>query len=181
MRPGVRRFALVAHVTCSVGWLGTVATFLAMAIVGAASSDEQTARGVYLVLDRVAWFTLVPLAAGTLITGVIQSLATQWGLFRHYWVLFKLVITAVATVVLLQYMPTFAAMAGIAADADTTLTEIRNPSPVLHAALALAGLFAANVLAVYKPRGLTPFGERHRSPARATPAGQKGRRPRHCR
>jgi hypothetical protein len=32
-------------------------------------------------------------------------------LFRHYWVLFKLLITVVATIVLLTYMETFRSMA----------------------------------------------------------------------
>ncbi len=34
MTPIVRKFALTAHITFSVGWLGAVAGFLALAIAG---------------------------------------------------------------------------------------------------------------------------------------------------
>src|SRR5262245_63317567 len=51
-------------------------------------------------------------------------------------------------------------MASIAADPDVHLAAVRNPSPVLHSALALLALLVATVLAVYKPFGLTPYGLR---------------------
>jgi hypothetical protein len=34
MTPGLRRLSLTAHVTTSVGWLGAVASFLALSIAG---------------------------------------------------------------------------------------------------------------------------------------------------
>ena len=34
MAPGLRKFALTAHVTCSVGLLGAIAAFLALAVAG---------------------------------------------------------------------------------------------------------------------------------------------------
>jgi hypothetical protein len=77
------------------------------------------------------------------------------GLFRHYWVVFKLLITVFATIVLLIYMGTFSYMAGGAADPTADLDVVRNPSPRLHAALALLVLLVATVLAIYKPRGMT--------------------------
>src|SRR5918992_112144 len=104
MSAGVRTFALTAHVICSVGWLGAVVVFLALAVVGLTSQDAQTVRGAYVVMEPAAWFVLVPLAFASLLTGLIQSLGTTWGLFRHYWALFKLVINVVTTIVLLVYM-----------------------------------------------------------------------------
>ncbi|QIN84517.1 DUF2269 domain-containing protein [Rubrobacter tropicus] len=160
MKPRVRKFALTAHVASSVGWLGAVVVFLALAVVGLTGRDAQTVRGAYLVMEPAAWFVLVPLAFATLTTGIVQSLGTKWGLFRHYWVLFKLLITVFATVVLLVYMETFGYLAGVAADPTADLGVVRNPSPGLHAALALLVLLVATVLAVYKPRGMTPYGRR---------------------
>jgi len=89
-----------------------------------------------------------------------MSLGTTWGLFRYYWVLFKLVITVFATLILLIYMGTFRYMAGVAADPTADLDVVRNASPTLHAALALLVLLVATVLAVFKPRGLTRYGRR---------------------
>src|SRR5688572_19893250 len=127
----VRTFALTAHVSSSVGWLGAVVVFLALAVVGLTSQDAQTVRGAYLVMEPAAWFVLVPLAFSSLLTGIVQSLGTEWGLLRHYWVLFKLLITVFATIVLLIYMETFSFMAGVAADPTADLGVVRNSSPRL--------------------------------------------------
>ncbi len=160
MTPGLRKFALTAHVASSVGWLGAVATFLALSVVGLTSQNAQTVRGAYLVMEPAAWFILVPLAFASLLTGLICSLGTTWGLFRHYWVIFKLIINVFATFVLLIYMETFSLMAHAAADSSVDLAVVRNASPVLHAALALVLLLVATGLSVYKPRGLTAYGWR---------------------
>src|SRR5688572_16050035 len=115
MTPALRKFALTTHVTSSIGWIGAVIVFLALAVLGLTSQDPQMVRGVYLVMEHAAWLTLVPLAFASLVTGFVMSLGTSWGLFRHYWVVFKLLITAFATVVLLIYMQTFRQMAALAA------------------------------------------------------------------
>jgi hypothetical protein len=164
----VRKFALTAHVTSSVGWIGAVIVFLALAVIGLTSHDAQTVRGAYLVMQPAAWYVLVPLAVASLLTGLVQSLGTTWGLFRHYWVVFKLAINVFATLVLLSYMETFRFMAGVASNPSTELGAVRNPSPMVHAALALVLLLVATVLAVYKPRGLTAYGQRKQLDHRST-------------
>jgi hypothetical protein len=114
-------------------------------------------------MEPAAWFVLVPLAFASLLTGLVQSLGTTWGLFRHYWVVFKLLINLFATIVLLMYTQTLGYLADVAA--QTTLSSedlrlLRTPSVVIHAALALLVLLVATVLAVYKPRAMTPYGRR---------------------
>ena len=158
--PVLRRLAFTTHVTSSVGWVGAVMVFVALAGVGLTSRDEVTVRGAYLVMAPAAWFVLVPLAHASLVSGVALSLGTAWGLFRHYWVVFKLLINLVATVILLIYMGTFRQMSRVAADPSYDLDAVRNASPVLHATLALLILIVATVLAVYKPRGMTRYGWR---------------------
>lgn len=160
MPPGIRKFALTAHVTVAVGWVGAAVCFLGLAAVGLTSRDEQTVRGAYLVMEPAAWFVLVPLAIASLLTGIVMSLGTTGGIFRHYWVVFKLVISTFATIVLLVYMETFRFMAGVAANPNADLNVVRNASPMLHAVLALLLLIVATVLAVYKPRGFTRYGWR---------------------
>jgi hypothetical protein len=167
MNPGLRKFALTAHVASSVGWLGAVVVFLALAVVGLTSQDAQTVRGAYLVMEPAAWFVLVPLAFASLLTGIVQSLGTTWGLFRHYWVLAKLLINVVSTIVLLLYMETFSFMASVAADPSADLGVVRTASPALHATVALLLLLVATILAVYKPRGMTRYGRRKQRAERA--------------
>ena len=162
----LRRFTFTTHVMSSVGWLGAVLVFLALALIGLISEDETTVRGVYLTMAPAAWFVLVPLAHASLISGVALSLGTAWGLFRHYWVATKLLITLFSTIILMIYMATFRQMAGVAADPVVELGLVRNPSPLVHALLALVLLAAATVLAIYKPFGLTPYGARTQSQLR---------------
>jgi len=164
--PGLRKFTLTTHVASSVGWLGAVIVFLALAVIGLTSDDEVTVRGVYLVMAPAAWFVLVPLAHASLLSGIALSLGTAWGLFRHYWVALKLLITAFSTIVLMIYMGTFRQMAGVAADPIVELGLVRNPSPVVHASLALVLLLVATILGIYKPFGMTPYGRRKVGPAR---------------
>jgi hypothetical protein len=160
--PRLRKFVLTAHVTASVGWLGAVAAFLALGVVSLTSEDAQTVRAAFLVMEPTAWFVLVPFAVASLLTGLIQSLGTVWGLFRHYWILFKLLINLGAIVVLLMYMQTLSYVADVAAQTTFSSDDLGETriSPVLHAALALLLLLVATVLAVYKPRGMTPYGQR---------------------
>jgi hypothetical protein len=156
----VRRLVFMIHVTSSLGWAGAALVFLVLAVIGLTSKDEPTVRGVYLVMAPAAWFALVPLAHASLLSGVAISLGTPWGLFRHYWVVSKLVMTLFATVILLIYMGTFRQMAGVAADPVVDLGLVRNPSPMVHAILALILLLLATVLGVYKPFGMTEYGKR---------------------
>src|ERR687891_609408 len=94
MAPRFRKFALIAHVTSSVGSLGSVAVFLALAVSGLTSQDAQMVRAAYVAMELSAWYVIVPLVLASLLTGLVQSLGTTWGLFRHFWVLAKLLLTA---------------------------------------------------------------------------------------
>jgi uncharacterized membrane protein len=156
-----RSVVLTAHIVVSVGWLGAVAAFAALAVVGLASQDAQRVRGVYLVMEPVGWFLLVPLAVASLLTGLAQSLGGAWGLFRHYWVVFKLLINVLAILLLLMYMQTLEHFADLASRDD--VSALRDPSPLLHSVLALILLLVATTLGVFKPRGLTPYGRRRRT------------------
>lgn len=163
MTPRLRRLSLTAHVAVSVGWLGAVAAVLALAIAAVASDDPELVRSAYLAMEVIAWFVLVPLAAGTLVTGLIESLTTKWGLVRHYWVITKLLITVVATVVLLLYTQTldhFADIAAVTDGSEGVSGSLRSPSAVLHSGVALGLLLAATALAIFKPPGVTRWGRR---------------------
>jgi len=59
MTPGLRKFALTAHVTSSAGWLGAVAGFLALAVAGLTSRDAQAARAAYLATELITWFVII--------------------------------------------------------------------------------------------------------------------------
>src|ERR1700739_4132295 len=103
MTPGFRKLNLTAHVTSSVGWLGAVACFLVLSVVGLISHDAETVRGTYLAMNLIGQYIMVPLSVAALLTGVVHSLGTEWGLFRYYWVLAKFALTIGATILLLVH------------------------------------------------------------------------------
>lgn len=162
MTPRVRKFALTAHVTFSVGWLGAVLAYLPLAIIGLTSPDAQTVRASYISMETIAWFVIVPCCFAALLTGLVQSLGTEWGLFRHYWVLLKFLLTLSATVILLLHIPTITRMSRMAAEMTLPIAGYGavQRQLVIHATGGLLVLLATTVLSIYKPWGLTPYGLR---------------------
>jgi len=51
MAPGLRKFALTAHIISSVGLLGAIDGFLALAVVGLISPNDQTVRAAFLAME----------------------------------------------------------------------------------------------------------------------------------
>jgi hypothetical protein len=162
MTPSLRKLVLTAHVTFSVGWLGAVAVFLVLAIAGLTSQDTQIVRSAYLAMELSARLVIVPLAFASLLSGLIQSLGTPWGLLRHYWVLVKLLLTTFATIVLLEKVPLIDSAARRAAEAKLADAGLRAAGMPLaiHAAGGLLVLLVITTLSVYKPWGLTLYGQR---------------------
>ena len=168
MSAGARKFALTVHVVTSVGFPGAVACFLALAIVGLTSADPQVIRGVYLAMDLIAWFVIVPLSFASPLTGLVSSLGTYWGLFRYYWVVLKILITIPSTVILLIHMRPISYMARVTAESTAVGTDLGKVQVqlVVASAAALLVLLVATVLSVYKPRGMTKYGWRKQNEQR---------------
>jgi len=90
-----------------------------------------------------------------------MSLGTKWGLLRYYWVLISLLLTVIATVVLLMETQTISYFADIAADPTTSSDDLRAlGSTLVHSVGGTVVLLVILVLNVYKPRGMTRYGWR---------------------
>jgi hypothetical protein len=171
MTPRLRKFVLTMHIITSVGWIGAAAAFLPLTIIVLTSQDSQTVRAAYLAMDVIVRFIIAPSSFAALLTGLVLSLFTPWGLFRHYWVLLKFLINVVAILVLANYMDTLSHLVDIATKATMSsadLLALRAPTSVAHAGGALLFLLVATVLSVYKPRGLTRYGWRKQQGQRKT-------------
>ncbi|AIG80441.1 Putative membrane protein [Amycolatopsis japonica] len=162
MTPRLRKLSLTVHIATSLGWLGAVAAFLALAIVGLAAEDVQAARAAYVATEMVSWLVIVPLSFAALLSGLVQSWGTAWGLLRHYWVTIKLLLTTLATIVLLVHTQVIDHVAETAAQPSLPLEPLSGMRTqlVVDAGAAILILLATTALAVYKPRGLTRYGQR---------------------
>ncbi len=146
---------LTSHITFSLGWLGAVAVFLALAITGVTSDDIQLARSCCLAMELSAWFVIVPFCLTSLVTGVVQAMFTKWGLFKHYWIVVKLFLTLASTVLLLLHMQPITYMAGLAA--ESTFSNAQQSERLIDL-IAKAGatilvLVALTTISIYKPWG----------------------------
>ena len=162
MTPSLRKLVLTTHITLSVAWIGAVAAFLALAIGGLTSQNVQMVRAAYPAMELTARFAIVPLAFASLLSGLIQSLGTAWGLFRHYWVLVKFLLTVFATIVLLKKTALISYAAHRAAETTLSRADLRAAGIplVVHAAGGILVLVVITILSVYKPWGLTLYGRR---------------------
>jgi hypothetical protein len=155
--PPIRKTILVTHVGTSVGWLGALTGYLALDISTAVSTDIATVRGAYIGMDLLVRYAIVPLALASVLVGIINALGTPWGLFRHYWVLVKLILTLAALGVLLVKAPMVEYLANVAKSSP----DPRQLSDTLeHSAGGLIILGTTLILSTFKPRGLTRYGWR---------------------
>ena len=164
MKGDFRKLIFTAHIATSIGWAGAVAGFLALAIAGLTHGDAPIVHVAYPAMELISRFVIVPLAFGSLLSGVVQALTTPWGLLRHRWVVVKLIGTILATAVLLAKMPLIGYAARRAAEVKLTGADFRMVEMQLavHAAGGLLVLLALTTISVYKPWGLTAYGQRKR-------------------
>lgn len=153
---------LTVHVVASVGWVGVVAGFLALAIAGLVSPDVLLVRASYVAMDFTYRMVVIPLGLASLVTGIFLSPGTDWGLFRHYWVVVKLLLTVPAVWMMLVHarpMRYAAHSASATAFAGADLNGLRGQF-IRYAGTALAVLLTATVLSTHKPRGRTRYDAR---------------------
>jgi hypothetical protein len=163
MSPGLRKLALAVHLTFSVGWIGAVVAYLGLGVAAVTSEAPRTIRAAWIGMEITGWYVIVPLALGSLVTGLVMALGTKWGLFRHYWVVFSLGLTAFATVVLLLHMPTVSSVAKVAQQTEGAALESLG-GDLFHPGVGLVVLLVIQMLNMYKPEGMTPYGRRKQTP-----------------
>lgn len=168
MRPRIRKLLLLTHIASSVGWFGAVVPYLALTIAGLTSHDPQVVRAAYLSMDLIGWFVIVPFSLVSLLTGLVQSLFTQWGLFRQWWIVAKFLLTIVSVLILLRHMQGASHMAHLAAGTLPVDFHSQQIEHLIHPAGGLLVLLATMALSVFKPGGMTPYGQRKASMAYQT-------------
>lgn len=163
MAPRLRKAVLTAHVVTSVGWLGAVLAYIPLDVTAVSTTDAGRARAAYLAMEVTAVYAIIPLAIASVLIGVVNALGTPWGLFRHYWVLVKLLLTLVATTVLLIESQTIRSLAR-AAESSSDPTTL--PGTLAHSVGGLVVLLLVMLLSIYKPRGVTRYGWRQQQERR---------------
>lgn len=152
-----RRALLVLHVAVSVSWLGVTLGLLALGITGWTTNSAEMAAVAYRAMKVFGDWLVLPLALSALVTGLLLSLGTPWGLARHRWVYLKFWLTLVA--LLLSVFSLRPGIDHLAAEA-TTGTPAPDIGLVVAPAVASALYFFLTAISVLKPWGLTHRGRR---------------------
>jgi hypothetical protein len=87
-----RKPVLILHLVCSVGWLGLYAVYILLGLITLTSRDVQTPS---VASQTLGWLGTVGIvfSVGALLSGLVISYGTRWGILRYKWVVTKLVIT----------------------------------------------------------------------------------------
>ena len=152
-----RRIVRAAHIVFSGGWLGLVVGMLTLGLSAVLTTDPLFALVSYTIMERFG--VAIPVfAIGSILTGVALSVATAWGLLRHWWIVVKVVV-AVVTVV--------SAVALGNGWRRQAVEELGDPAVgawgwllVACAIGHLVLLGAATLISVARPWGPTPRGRR---------------------
>ncbi|CAH1214655.1 hypothetical protein PAECIP111893_03829 [Paenibacillus plantiphilus] len=163
LSPSLRKLVLTVHVITTMGWIGSAAAYIPIAAYVLNNQDADMVRSAIQIMSLIANFIVVPVAFASLLTGVALSLGTRWGLFRHYWILFKLLFTVLAVVMLVAYIQELSHAASIASKSTLSNTEIsilKDSIHIVHPSGGLLIVLVATVLSVYKPKGMTRHGWR---------------------
>ena len=163
----MRKLVLSVHVLVAVGWFGVVLAKLILEVAAVTAADPTLARAAYLFMGRFDRVTFPPATMAALVTGVVLSVGTAWGLFQHYWIVAKLVLTVAVIVTGVIFVGAWTQQAlegasALAAGSATGSPAGSAPRLLIGATVAhLLMLGAATVISVYKPWGRI-------RPARAT-------------
>lgn len=156
MRPALRKGVLVLHLLSVGAWIGIDVLVGALVLAGTLG-DPATAGLAYRALGSFVVVPMLTAALASLATGLLLGLGTKWGLARYWWVLVKLGLTLVLTVLIVVAlrpgMPEVVLhgeqlAAGLVPEGD--VSELVFPPIVSLVVLSLA-----TVLSVYKPWGRT--------------------------
>ncbi len=111
-------------------------------------------------MELSGWFVIVPFCVASLLTGLIQALGRKWGLFKHYWIVVKLILTIAATILLLLHMQPISYIAGIAGKTSLAHNQEQGVRMQLiaDAGAALILLLVITTISVYKPWGRIQYG-----------------------
>lgn len=93
VKKATRQWLLFAHIVLSVGWMGAGGANVVLAATAALTSSVEKRRVCYQLINTIDFALVIPMAFGSLASGILISLATKWRLLRYWWVLVKFALT----------------------------------------------------------------------------------------
>ncbi|MFA4045727.1 hypothetical protein HPS54_10765 [Prevotella sp. PCHR] len=146
----------VVHLVCAIAWFGSAISMnLLRHLV-----DVNDAVGMYWmaeILEAIDMQILVPGAVGCLVTGIVYGIFTNWGFFKHKWLVLKWVLTIFMILFGTFYMGPLVkenviiGKAVMEGGGDTALYWHNVSANAVAGLLQLILLTVVTVVSVYKP------------------------------
>jgi len=81
------------HLVVAGLWLSCVIMLLVLPIVAGKITDGRELYMYMYIYHFIDLYVLTPAAIATFFTGLVFSLFTRWGFFRHGWLIYKWIVT----------------------------------------------------------------------------------------
>ncbi|MBB6670194.1 DUF2269 family protein [Cohnella nanjingensis] len=154
-----KRWLLTLHLLFSAIMLGVAIVFLFLSITAANTNDEGVLQACYTMMHMLAKTTVRYSTIAALATGILLSVWTPWGLFKHYWIIAKEVLTFFFIIIgpIGMYWWTLRAVTLVSSerghavlDPDFIVNSGQLRIGIVLQIVSLVGLFA---ISVFKPWG----------------------------
>ncbi len=154
-----RRWLLTLHLLFSGIMFGVAIVFLTLSITAANTNDEGVLKACYTSMHVLAKTSVRASTIGTLATGILLSVLTQWGLFKFYWIIVKEGLT-ILSIVLGPIGMYFWTLKAVTLTSAEGLGALQDPSFIVNSGqlrigiiLQILSLAAMFVISVFKPWG----------------------------
>jgi hypothetical protein len=156
LSPRGTKWLKAIHVTLACAWVGAGVSLVIMQFALTATGGQEL-YGIDRAKKFIDDFIIIPGAFGMLITGLIYSLFTPWGFFKHNWVTVKWVINVggilFGTFFLgpwINGMPPISGDIGLKALTDAVYMHNKGMNSI-YGTMQVATLIFAVVISVLKP------------------------------
>jgi uncharacterized membrane protein len=158
------KFLLAFHIIVSVGWLGTAYAKFILELAAMTTNSPDISKTIYSTMKNLS-IAFPIMAIPTIITGILLSLSTKWGLVKYYWIVTKFVLTVGVIVTAISLDGRYIEQSISALSRQDAVLGIVSAPTILLISLTVAHLImlvAATFISVYKPWGKTWFGRRNK-------------------
>lgn len=136
--------------------MGAGGANVVLAVTAALTSSVEKRRVCYQLINTADFALVIPMAFGSLASGILISLATKWGLLRYWWVLVKLTLT-IAVIVFSTFGVGVWVEESIAITTDSQLTSPVAFPLIVGAAANIVSFLFMTWASTTKPWPKTPW------------------------